>query len=326
MRAVFYTAQGSAAKVLQVGDQPTPLPGPGEVRVRLRTSGVNPSDVKSRGGSAGWPMLSSLIIPHSDGAGDIDSVGDGVAASRIGERVWIWNGQYKRPFGTAAEYIAVPSAQAVKLPNNVSYHEGACLGIPALTASHAIERAGVVRGMTVLVSGGAGAVGHCAIQIAKQKGARVLTTVSSDEKAAHASVAGADQTINYKIEKVADRVKSLTDGQGVDALIELDLSANAGLLTQVLRPHGIASIYGMTDSEVMLNARALLRNSITLRFFLIYDLSAADRVEAVAEVSRMMSEGCLQNSVFQSFALERAVEAHELVESGRTLGNVVIEI
>ena len=167
MRAAFYTEHGSAREVLEVGERPTPEPGPGEVRVRLRTSGVNPSDWKSRRGGGGRTLAAPLVIPHSDGAGDIDAVGAGVGSSRIGERVWIWNGQWKRPFGTAAQYIALPSAQAVALPENVDYESGACLGIPALTALQAVRLAQVQRESVVLVSGGAGAVGHYAVQFAK---------------------------------------------------------------------------------------------------------------------------------------------------------------
>lgn len=325
MLAAHYSAQGPAEKVLRVGDQPMPSPGQGEVRVRLHASGVNPSDVKSRAGTAGWPMLAPLVIPHSDGAGEIDAVGHGVAASRIGERVWIWNGQFKRPSGTAAQYIAVPSEQAVQLPDAVGYHEGACLGIPALTAYQAVRLAGAPRGGTVLISGGAGAVGHYAIQFARERGLRIFTTVSSDEKAAHARAAGAHETINYKTDDVAARIAQLTGG-GVDAVIELDLSANAVMLPSLLRPHGVAVVYGMTENEVKLNTRWMLRSSITLRFFLIYDLTAADRSEVIAGVSRAMTEGRLHHAIYKRLPLQQVVDAHELVESGRTLGNVVIDI
>src|SRR5471030_3194593 len=187
MRAAFYEKNGSAREVLRVGEIATPQAGPGEVRVKLATSGVNPSDVKGRQGSRkiAWPQL----VPQSDGAGIVDQVGDGVPKSRIGERVWIWNGQWKRPFGTAAEYIALPAAQAVTLPERVSFEAGACLGIPAMTAFHAIELAEAAKGGALLVAGGAGAVGQYAIQFAKAKGARVIATISSPEKAAAARTA-----------------------------------------------------------------------------------------------------------------------------------------
>lgn len=175
MKAAFYTEPGAADAVLRVGDQPTPTPGAGEVRIRLRTSGVNPSDVKKRSGLLGGAQEFPLIIPHSDGAGEIDAVGNGVPSGRLAERVWIWNGQWRRAFGTAAEYIVVPAGQAVKLPDGVGYEAGACFGIPALAAYQAVRLAEAAAGQTILVAGGAGAVGHYAVQIAKAHGARVLT-------------------------------------------------------------------------------------------------------------------------------------------------------
>src|SRR5271169_6276611 len=199
MRAAYYEQNGSARDVLRVGEVDTPQAGPGEVRVKLAASGVNPSDVKSRQGSTrkiAWPR----VIPQSDGAGVIDQVGDGIAKSRLGERVWVWNGQWKRAFGTAAEYIALPAAQAVKLPDNVDFEAGACLGIPAMTAIHALALADADKSATLLVAGGAGSVSQYVIQFAKGLGATVLTTISSPEKAAAAREAGANHTIDYKRE------------------------------------------------------------------------------------------------------------------------------
>jgi NADPH2:quinone reductase len=236
MRAAWYEKNGAAAEVLTLGEVETPKPGPGEVRIKLKTSGVNPSDVKNRAGLT-RKIAFPRVIPHSDGAGEIDMVGDGVPASRVGERVWTWNGQWKRPFGTAAEYITLPDVQAVPLPGAISFEAGACLGIPALTAWHAIDIAGTKSGTTLLIAGGAGAVAHYAIQFAKARGASVIATVSSPAKAKIAREAGADHTIDYKTENVGERVMALTRG-GVDAVIELDLTANAGLLPAVLRPRG----------------------------------------------------------------------------------------
>ena len=185
MRAVYYEKNGSAREVLQVGELDTPHAGAGEVRVKLATSGVNPSDVKSRQGAT-RKIAYPRVIPQSDGAGIIDEVGDGVRTSRIGERVWVWNGQWKRAFGTAAEYIVLPAAQAVTLPENVSFEAGACLGIPAMTAHHAVALAHTEKATTLLVSGGAGSVSQYVIQFAKMRGATVIATVSSAEKAAAA--------------------------------------------------------------------------------------------------------------------------------------------
>ena len=220
-----------------------PVRARGEVRVKLAASGVNPSDVKSRQGSTRKIAL-PRVIPHSDGAGVIDHVGDGVPKSRIGERVWIWNGQWKRAFGTAAEFIALPAAQAVKLPAKVSFEAGACLGIPAMTAVHAVMLANASKETTLLVAGGAGSVSQYVIQFAKIKGAKVITTVSSPEKAKAAREAGADHAIDYKRENVGERVMEITGKRGVDAVIEMDLAANAKLIPAVLRPKGSVIVYG----------------------------------------------------------------------------------
>jgi NADPH2:quinone reductase len=325
MRAAFYSSQGPAREVLQVAELPIPEPGPGEVRVHVRASGVNPSDWKSRRGGPGRSMSAPLIIPHSDGAGDIDAVGAGVSR-RVGERVWIWNGQWKRPHGTAAQYIALPSAQAVPLPDTTRYEVGACLGIPALTAVQAVRLAQVGSGATVLIAGGAGSVAHYAIQLAKLRGARVITTISSDVKAAHARTAGADETINYRTEDVGARVKSLTDGRGVDALIEVDLSANAGLYPSVLRPGGTVVVYGTSASEAVLPSHWLLINSIALRFFLVYELSPADRAAGIDELTKLLEQRRLAHTVARRLPLEAIAEAHEIVERGEVMGNVVLDL
>jgi NADPH:quinone reductase len=325
MRAAYYSEQGAARDVLRVGEQPTPQAGTGEVRVRLRTSGVNPSDWKVRRGGFGRGLIAPLIIPHSDGAGEIDAVGADVP-DRIGERVWIWNGQWKRAHGTAAEYIVVPSAQAVRLPENVSYAEGACLGIPALTAVQAVRLAAIGRDSTVLIVGGAGAVANYAIQLAKLRGGTVLSTVSSDIKAAHAQRVGADAIINYRNEDVGERVKALTGGRGVDAVIELDLSRNAKLYPSILRPHASAVVYGMSASEAALPSLWMMQNSITLRLFLVYDLGDDDRAAGIVELSKWLEAGRLQHTIAQRFPLERIAEAHEAVERGEALGNVVLDI
>ena len=326
MRAAYYTQQGAAHDVLRLGEQPTPVPGPGEVRVRLRTSGVNPSDWKVRRGGFGRGLLAPLIIPHSDGAGDIDAIGPGVTGRTIGDRVWIWNGQWKRAHGTAAEYIVVPSAQAVPLPRDVSYAEGACLGIPALTALQAARLAGIVPGMAVLVVGGAGSVAHYAIQFAKLRGAVVFSTVSNGAKAAHAKSAGADATINYRGEDVAERVKALTGGRGVDAVIELDLTRNAELYPAIVRPHGCVVVYGMTAPVAALPALWMMQNTVSLLPFIIYEISDADRAAGLAEVTRLMETGKLQHTVAQRLPLERIADAHDIVERGEAMGNVVLDI
>jgi NADPH2:quinone reductase len=325
MRAAYYEANGAADKVLTVGEVETPRPGPGEVRVRLATSGVNPSDVKTRAGTV-RKIAFPRVIPHSDGAGTIDAVGEGVDQKRVGERVWIWNGAWKRPFGTAAEFIALPARQAVPLPAGVSFEAGACLGIPALTAYHAVTLDGPVKGQTILVHAGAGAVGHYVVQIAKAKGATVIATVSSPEKAAHAKAAGADQTINYKAEDVGARVKELTGGTGMDRIIDMDITANAKLIPAVLKPRGTVVIYGIGGAEATIPAQYCLTSQIQLKFFLVYDLDDAARDTALRELNAMLAAGSLKHAVAKTYTLDQLVAAHQAVESGKVMGNVVVTL
>ena len=325
MRAAFYTRQGPADQVMQIGEQPTPSPAAGEVRVRVRASGVNPSDWKVRRGGFGRGLFAPLIIPHSDGAGEIEAVGAGVA-NRVGERVWIWNGQWKRAFGTAAEYIALPAAQAVHLPDQVGFAEGACLGIPALTALNAVRLADLRADSTVLIAGGAGAVGNYAIQFAKLRGARVIATVSQPRKAEHARRAGADETIDYRREDVGARLKALTGGAGVDAIIEMDLSGNARLYPEVLRAHGTVVVYGMSASEATLPSLWLMQNSITLKLFLIYEVTHTERVALLDELTQLLTDNKLTHSIAQRLPLGEIARAHDLLERGEAIGNVVLDI
>ena len=322
MQAAYYERNGPAREVLRIGEIQTPSAGPGEVRVKLAASGVNPSDVKSRQGST-RKIAFPRVIPHSDGAGVIDDVGDGVPKSRIGERVWVWNGQWKRAFGTAAEFIVVPTAQAVALPGNVSFEAGACLGIPAMTAIHAVVLAKATKDTTLLVSGGAGAVSQYVIQFAKAQGATVITTVSSPEKAKAAHEAGADHTVDYKRESVGERVMEITGNRGVDVTIEMDLTANAKLIPNVLRPKGSVIVYG-TGPEAVLPAAFCLVNSIRLQFFLVYELDAAERERALAAINSALKTGSLLNRILQpTYSLADTVAAHETVERG-TIGNVIV--
>ncbi len=321
MRAAFYEANGPARDVLRVADVATPNPGAGEVRVRLRASGVNPSDVKSRGlRKLAFPR----VIPHSDGAGQIEAVGAGVPQSRVGERVWVWNGQWQRPFGTAAEFIVLPAGQAVRLPDNVRFEEGACLGIPALTAYHATELADASNSTTLFVSGGAGSVSQYVIQFAKARGATVITTVSSPDKAKASREAGADHCIDYKREDVGQRVAEITGKSGVDAIIEMDLSANAKLIPFVLRPKGKVVIYG-TGAEATIPSFFCLSNSVLLQFFLVYQLDAQQRDRAVAGITRALEARKLHNRVGPTFPLAETAAAHEAVERG-TIGNVIVTV
>ena len=324
MKAAWYEANGEARDVLAVGEVDKPVANRGEVLVRLHTSGVNPSDVKSR---KGRPLIAPRIVPHSDGAGVVEAVGDGVDAARVGQRVWIWNGQWKRPSGTSAQYIALPEAQAVPLPGSIDFAAGACLGIPALTALHAVGLHGDVKGKTLLVIGAAAAVGHYAVQIAKLRGARVIGT-ASPARQVQARGAGVDELIDYRHEDVVERVRTLTGGKGVDGVIDMDLSTTAPMLARgLIAPHGKLVCYGSNVAgDIPLSFPAMLWSSLTLQVFVVYELLPEERKARIAELTQMLEAGSLKHSVGARFPLDRIVAAHEAVESGRVNGNVVLDI
>ncbi|MBI2799354.1 MAG: NADPH:quinone reductase [Gammaproteobacteria bacterium] len=325
MRAISYTQVGPAREVLQAVELPTPRPGPGEVRVRLITSGVNPSDVKTRSGMRSKVLPFPRLVPHSDGAGVIDEIGSGVAPARLGERVWIWNGCWGRADGTAAEFIVLPTAQAVTLPDAVDFAAGACLGIPALTALHAVLMDGGVRGKNVLVPGGAGAVGHYAIQLAKHYGAaKVITTISGPAKADLARAAGADEIINYRTEDVPARIQALC--KGVDRVLEVDLSTNIILDHTVLKPEGDIVVYGSSKPDISVPFAPSIIKNIRYRFFMVYHLAPSDRAHAERELGELLRAGRLRHNIAARFPLAETVAAHEAVESGTLLGNVVIDL
>ena len=328
MKAAWYSRNGEAQDVMQVGELPTPSPQPGEVLVRLATSGVNPSDVKSR---RARPLSDPLIVPHSDGAGVIEAVGAGVSASRVDERVWVWNGQWQRPMGTCAQYIALPAAQAVALPEGTDFAAGACMGIPGLTAVQAVILAerlgGDLRGQNILVTGASSAVGHYITQMVTQAGGRVIGTVGSQAKAEHARTAGMQEAVFYKTESVPERVKALTQGRGADVIIDMDFSTTAAWAAEgALAPHGQVVCYGSNALEVPLPFRPWLFQSMGVKFFLVYDLTAADRLAAVARLSGMLVAGQLQHSIGARYALDQVALAHRTVEAGQTVGNVVIDL
>ncbi|WP_421838000.1 NADPH:quinone reductase [Novosphingobium sp.] len=326
MRAVWYERTGPAAEVLRLGEMETPQPGPGEVRVRLHASGVNPSDVKSRSGVRG-PIAFPRVIPHSDGAGEIEAVGESVSAARIGTRVWVWNAAYRRPLGTCAEFVCLPDAQAVPLPQGTSFEAGACLGIPGSTACHAVFADGDVTGQTVLVTGGAGAVGHYAIQLARWGGARVIVTVSGPEKAAAAAAAGAHAVINYREGDLAAAILAANAGRPVDRVVEVEFGGNLPVTSAVIGDGGVIAAYGsMADAEPKLPFYPLMFRHVTLRMLLVYLLSAKERAATVARLTAALEAGALQHAIAATFDLAESARAHEAVESGRLIGNGVITI
>ncbi len=327
MLAAWYEKLGRAPETLQVGELAEPTPGPGEVRVRMHVSGVNPSDVKRRTGLPGAAMQYPRIVPHSDGAGVIDRVGEGVPSSRVGERVWVYNAQWERAYGTAAEYIALRSEQAIRLPENTPFEAGACLGIPAMTAHRCVFADGPVQGKTLLVTGGAGAVGGYAIQLARWGGATVIATVSTEDKARVARDFGAHHIILYKSENVVQRVKELSGGRGVHRIIDVDFGGNLETSLAVLREHGTIAMYGTAGNTTpVVPARALMLNNLTVRGVLVYTLEEAARTLACENITRWLESGAAKHLIAARFPLQEVVAAHELQESGKYVGNIVIGI
>ncbi len=325
MQAAFYESTGAARSVLRLAELPDPVPGAGELRVRLRWSGVNPSDVKSRAGLRSSAMPFPRVVPHSDGMGVIDAVGAGVAGSRIGERVWVWNAAWGRAFGTAAQAVVLPQAQAVALPAGVPDEAGACLGIPALTALHAMLMAGGVAGRSVLVAGGAGAVGHYAVQFARLLGARrVLATASTPAKAELARAAGADAVVDYRRPDAAAQLLQANRGERVDRIVELDIAANAALDLELLRPGGDCVVYGSGAARFELPFFPLIAGNLNLRFFIVYKLEEAERRLAEAALTAFLERGALAHNIALRLPLAEIAQAHEAVEQGRAAGNVVL--
>jgi NADPH2:quinone reductase len=325
MRAVWYDRQGPASEVIVTGELPTPEPGSGQVRVRLEASGVNPSDTYRRRGAvaAEYPR----VIPNSDGAGVIDKVGELVPARWVGKRVWLYNGQRNgRWMGTAAEYIALDVDLVSELPDHVSFAEGATLGIPGMTAHGCVFAAGPVQGKTLLVTGGAGAVGHYAVQLASWAGAQVIATVSSPEKAARAAAGGAAHVVNYRTEDVAVRVLEITGGLGVDHVVDVDLGGNLAATLGCVRENGSIAYYATNGAlEATLNLRALMARNITLRGFVLPTSPHATRKRAQQDITAFIQTPGRVLSVAGRFPLYQTAEAHLSVEAGGKVGTVVVE-
>jgi NADPH2:quinone reductase len=305
MKAAYYTEYGAAREVLKLGEFPDPEPGPGEVRVRVRFSGINPSDCNRRAGIRDRPGY-PVIIPHSDGAGEIDALGEGVSRDRIGEKVWIWNAQRGRPFGTAAEYVALPSEQAVKLPQGATLEDGACFGVPAVTAYYSLFDDGPLEGKDVLVTGGAGAVGFYAVQFARLAGARTLVaTVSGDEKARMAAQAGAPVIVNYRTEDVARRILDGTEGRGVDHISEVDFGGNLATTLAVMKVGCAIGAYASKGApEPTLPFYPLLFNNVVVRFIQCYAMPDDIRERAYADLARWCEEGRLKSLPTRIMPLE----------------------
>jgi NADPH:quinone reductase len=323
LRAALYDHHGPAREVLRVEDVERPEPGPGQVRVMVQASGVNPTDWKSRSGATPRP-IDGFQVPHHDGAGVIDAVGEGVDPGRVGQRVWLWMAAAGNRWGTAAQWSVVPGEAAVPLPEGVSVELGASLGVPAITAHRCLFADGPVEGKTVLVAGGAGAVGHFAIELAKRAGARVISTVSGPGKAELAARAGADLVVNYRKPDAAGQISSFTGAGGVDHVVEVALGANLQLdLAVVARPGGRIVCYAAEAEDPVLPVRACMTANVLLRFVLLYGVPPEALRQAARDISAALAEGALTELPVIKFPLGEIAAAHEAVERG-AVGKVLV--
>jgi NADPH:quinone reductase len=320
MIAALYRQMGPAADVLQVEEVERPQPGPGEVLVRVRASGINPTDWKARAGITPRP-IDGFQVPHMDGAGIIEAAGPGVNPGRVGERVWLWFASAGRRWGTAAEWTVVPDRQAVPLPDGASFDLGACLGVPAMTAHYCLFSDGPVQGQTVLVAGGAGAVGHFAIELAKRAGARVITTVSSPEKATLAEKAGADLVVNYRSADAVQQIQAFAPH--VDRVIEVALGANLALDLAVSRIGTTIVTYAAEAADPILPVRACMTANVILRFVLVYRVPAEALDRAAADITAALAAGDLTGLPVHKYPLAAIVAAQEAAEAG-AVGKVIV--
>jgi NADPH:quinone reductase len=320
VKAALYDRYGPAAEVLRVAEVDRPEPGPGEVRVKVALSGLNPTDYKSRSGATPRP-IDGFQIPHHDGAGVIDAVGEGVDPARVGQRVWLWFAAFGRRWGTAAEWTVVPGRQAVPLPDGIPDELGASLGVPAMTAHRCLFADGPVTGKTVLVAGGAGAVGHFAIQLAVRAGAQVIATVSTDEKAGLARQAGAHHVVRYRDPDAVAQIRSVASR--VDRVVEVALGANLGLDLSLAGPGTVIVTYAAEPSDPVLPVRACMSANVVLRFILLYGVPAAALDDAVSDISAALTEGALTGLPVHRYPLPAIAGAHEAAEAG-AVGKILV--
>src|SRR6201991_4727236 len=326
MKAVWYERCGAAPTVLTVGEMPTPEAGPGDVRVRLEASGVTPADVGRRAGNYRG-LEFPRVIPNSDGAGIIDQLGEGVTKFAVGDRVWLFNGQRNgRAFGTAAEYITLADYLVTPLPEDVSFAAGATLGIPCMTAWCSLFADGPITGQTVLVTGGAGAVGHYAVQLAKWGGAQVIATVSSAAKAEQARLAGADLVINYKTDNVVAETMAFTSQRGADRVVDVDFGGNIETTLKLMGMNSTIAVYATNGNRTpVVPMRELMEKCIALRALVLFALPQPLLAAAQADISKWLAAGPRIHNVAGQFALSDTAQAHQAVEKGDKLGTVIVD-
>lgn len=337
MRSIVYSRTGSSS-VLSLQEREPGSPGPGEVRVKVAVSGVNPTDWKARAGGGAKPAFDE-VVPNQDGAGVVDAVGEGVRGLAVGDHVWLYLAQHQRPTGTAQEYTVVPAQRAVKLPDGIGFDVGASLGVPAMTAHRALTvhefgparlSPGSLDGRVVLVAGGAGAVGHAGIQLAVWAGATVIATISSDEKAALARAAGAHHIVNYRDDDAADQIAALAPG-GVDHIVEVSIAQNAGLDGQVVANHGSIAYYADNGGEeATIPVRPTFAKNVRMQGLLLYTVGEAALSAAVQDITAALRDGALPVGEAAGlpltwFPLDETAAAHDAVEKG-AVGKVLIDV
>ena len=327
MKAVYFEQTGDAEKVLIYGEKDAPQVSVGEVLVRLKTSAVNPSDVKKRGGFQAPGFVNGFVIPHSDGAGIIEAVGEGVSENRIGERVWVYQAQFQRHLGTAAQYVVLPSEQACGLPEQASFEIGACAGIPMMTAHRSVHLGGGVEGQTVLVTGASGRVGFYAAQFAKLAGARVIGTAGSVERLKIVEDADVDLSLNYKNDNVVEAVMDFTDGTGVDRIIDVEFGMNVNQSVEMLKVNGVIATYSSSQMpEPTIPFYPLMFKNIALAMVLVYNMPDTAKQKAMADITNALENQSLKHRIAKTYSLVDSAKAHQAIEQGGLDGCVVVQI
>lgn len=327
MKAVWFEKFGDAKNTLFSGELDKPVVKNGEVLVRMKTTGVNPSDVKKRAGSFPNLLDEGLVVPHSDGAGIIEAVGEGVDASRIGERVWVYQAQFARRFGTAAEYLTIDASRTANLPDNTSFEIGACLGIPVMTSHRCVFADGPVEGQTVLVTGGAGRVGYYSIQWAKLAGARVIATASNDADRETCLALGADAVVNHRQADWSAEVLSANNGQKVNRVIDVEFGSNLPEVLKLINTSGVIATYSSTQvNEPKLPFLQMMYLNLTIRMVIVYAMPEAAKQMAISDINDKLQKQQLQHRVAHVLDFDDMVKAHELIEQGGFRGCVVVRV
>ncbi|MBT7751472.1 MAG: NADPH:quinone reductase [Porticoccaceae bacterium] len=327
MKAGWFEKFGAAEDVIKLGEQPKPTVGVGQVLVKLATSGVNPSDVKKRAGAFPHLLDNGLVIPHSDGAGIVEAVGKGVSDSRLGQRVWVYQAQYGRLLGTAAEYISLDANRAVALPDNTDFTVGACLGIPAMTAHRCVHADGDVRGKTLLVTGGAGRVGYYAIQWARMAGATVIATASNAVDKAMCLELGASQVVNHRQLDWAQLVLQATEGKKVDRVIDVEFGANLPEVLKCIATNGVIATYSSTQvQQPSIPFLDMMYMDLTLRMIIVYAMPETAKAQAIKDITDALEAETLQHRIAHIVSLDSLSQGHELIEQGGFGGCVVISM